>query len=250
MRFAFSVPTSDREEQVLLFSQFQGAGYDGLQLKRGQFQDYVDNPSRFRDEWGDRGGIASGLIVAGELDENGVSQLRRLIGFANAVASERIIFCHSRPRQEVSTGDIREYAAVLSELGKEARQHGTYLSLHHHYNQPVMYRDDFEVFFESVPDGSVGLTLDTAHLVKSGINDVAGVIRDFGAYIDNFHLKDLADGEFRVLGEGDIDFSPVFSQIRAINFDGWLCADEESGGDINETLAHSYQFMRSGFDTA
>jgi sugar phosphate isomerase/epimerase len=109
-----------------------------------------------------------------------------------------------------------------------------------------MYHDDFDVFFDSVQDGYVTLTVDTAHLAKSGIEDIASIIRNFSDYIDNFHLKDFAEGEFRVLGEGAVDFAPVFAEMRALNFDGWLCADEESGGDINETLSQCYEFMRSG----
>lgn len=96
---------------------------------------------------------------------------------------------HGIPRAEVGQDDIRRYADVLSDLGLEAQQQGIKLSLHHHYDQPVMYRDDFDIFFDQVKDKSVGLTVDTAHLVKSGIEDVAEVIRSFGHVIDNFHLN-------------------------------------------------------------
>jgi sugar phosphate isomerase/epimerase len=73
-----------------------------------------------------------------------------------------------------------------------------------------MYRRDFDVFFDAVDDRTVTLTVDTAHLVKSGIDDIAGVLRDFREVIDNVHLKDIADGDFKVLGQGHIDFAPVF----------------------------------------
>ena len=36
MRFAFSKPTSDKENTATLFSFFREAGYDALQLKAGQ----------------------------------------------------------------------------------------------------------------------------------------------------------------------------------------------------------------------
>src|SRR5436305_2059241 len=45
-----------------------------------------------------------------------------------------------QPRQGLSRADIKRFAHRLSDLGKEAHQHATSLSLHHHYNQPVMYR--------------------------------------------------------------------------------------------------------------
>jgi inosose dehydratase len=45
-------------------------------------------------------------------------------------------------------------------------------------------------------------------------------------------MKDFADGQWKILGEGAIDFGPVFQAIRDIGYDGWVSADEESGGDV------------------
>lgn len=250
MKYAFSAPTSADEERESLFSQFSSVGYDGLQLKKAQFQEFIDAPAQFAKRWSDRSGIASGLIIGGGLDQPGIDALRNSMEFASRVGSERIIFCHSLPRAEVAAEDIRESARILSDLGAEALELGVALSLHHHYNQPVMYRSDFDVFFDSVRDGTVGLTIDTAHLVKSGIDDIAEVIHSFHQIIDNFHVKDFAGGEFRVLGQGAIDFAPVFAAIEDTGFDGWLCADEESGGDINQTLSHCYEFLRNGVGDA
>jgi sugar phosphate isomerase/epimerase len=108
-----------------------------------------------------------------------------------------------------------------------------------------MHGEDFRWFFDAVVADAVGLTLDTAHLVKSGIEDIAGVITEFGVFMDNVHLKDFADGEFRVLGEGRIDFDPVFAALRKIGYDGWLCADEESGSDLLGAMETCRRFMRS-----
>src|SRR5882724_8053668 len=219
MKTAFSQPTSTVEEQQLLFLRYHAFGYGSLQLKASQYSEYVDKPERFIEQWGaDTRNIASGLITGGFLDETGIASLRTLFRFAQTVGSERIIFCHSQPRQGLSDADLKSYAQILSELGKEARQHGVNLSLHHHYNQPVMYRQDFEVFFESVSEQSVGLTIDTAHLIKSGIHDIAGVIRDYQQVIDNIHIKDSADDTFRLLGQGSIDFVPVFSMLHQIGY--------------------------------
>lgn len=243
MRFAFSRPTGGDDEQRVLFQNFHPIGYDGLQLKRGQYAKYLDDPQRFADDWGKAPGLAAGLITGGRLDEDGIASLRKVLRFASAMGSDRVIFCHGRPREGLTADDIRGFAKRLSELGAEARSLGTKLSLHHHFNQPVMHRADFDAFFDAVEDGAVGLTVDTAHLVKSGVDDIAGVVRDFAGAIDNFHLKDFADGRWRVLGEGEIDFAPVFTAIRDIGYDGWVSIDEESGGDIVGTMKTCYQFM-------
>lgn len=245
MKLAFSKPTSSHEEQQQLFTHFRPIGYVGLQLKHGQYRDYIETPERFVEEWQHVPGAASALIAGGVLDEAGTKNLRKLFKFAQVVGTDRIVFCHAVSRQGLTNDDIRRFARALSDLGQEAQQHDTALSLHHHYDQPVMYRPDFDVFFDAVDDQAVGLTIDTAHLVKSGINDVAGVIRDFRHVIDNFHLKDYASGEWRVLGHGDIDFAPIFAAIRNTGYDGWLSADEESGSELLDAMQICHQYIEA-----
>lgn len=245
MKRAFSTPTRDDNERQLLFSRFPLFGYSGLQLKYTQYSMDIDHPARFIERWGtNTSRIASGLIVGGQLDETGIQELRSLFSFAQKVGSERIIFCHGKARAGLSAYDIQGFAKILSELGKEAQQHGITLSLHHHYNQPVMYRQDFAAFFEAAGDQSVKLTIDTAHLVKSGIEDIAGIIREYHQVVDNIHLKDFADGAFKVLGQGSIDFSPVFAALCEIGFEGWLCADEESGENLLTSMEICAQFLQ------
>lgn len=246
MRLAFSKPTRNADEQQILFSRFRSFGFAGLQLKQSQYWGDLDHPEHFVERWGqDAPAIASGLIMQGSLDEAGIALLRRVFTFAQVVGAERIIFCHSQPRQGLSRADITSFARLLSDLGKEARQHATSLSLHHHYNQPVMYREDFEVFFASVDDQSIGLTVDTAHLVKSGIVDIAGIMREYRHVLDNIHLKDILGGIFTLPGQGSINFQPVFETLHQIDFSGWLCSDEESQSELLEAMEISNQFLSS-----
>jgi len=246
LRFAFSKPTRGEADTRTLFTRFGEIGYDGLQLKGGQYVPYLGEPGRFRDEWGRYDGVASALIAGGGLDDDGIARLREVFAFGKAVGSEMIVFCHGAPRQRLAPDDIRGFARQLSELGKEARGRGLKLSLHNHCGQPVMRREDIEVFFDAVEGDAVGLTVDTAHLEKSGVDDIAGVIRDFSRAIDNFHLKDFAGGSFRVLGEGGIDFAPVFAAIKEIAYDGWVSTDEESGAELLGAMEHCLRFMTAG----
>jgi len=244
-KLAFSKPTSDDAERHVLFTTFRASGYQGLQLKYGQYSEYLDQPTRFSEQWGaEAGAIASGLITGGSLDDDGIEALRRVFRFAQAAGSERIIFCHAQPRQGLTSADIKGFARILSELGKEAQQdYGVTLSLHHHYNQPVMYRQDFATLFDALDDQAVRLTVDTAHLVKSGIEDIAGILREYRQVIDNIHMKEIEDGAFKVLGQGTIDFTPVFAALHEIGYEGWLCADEESGSDLHTAMETCAEFL-------
>jgi len=246
VKIAFSKSTKSDAEAAVVFREFRRVGYEGLQLKGNQYGPFLADPARFRAAWGGVPGVASALITGGTLDGPGAAALRRVFAFGEAVGSELIVFCHGVPRGGLTADDIRGFATALSDLGREARDHGLKLSLHHHHNNPVMHREDFGVFFDAVADGAVGLTVDTAHLAKSGVDDIAGLIREMSGVVDNFHLKDFADGAWRVLGTGSIDFAPIFAAIREIGYDGWLSADEESGAEPSEAMAQCLRFIRAG----
>jgi sugar phosphate isomerase/epimerase len=246
IKFAFSKSTGSLEEAEYIFTHFREVGYEGLQLKANQYMPYVDAPERFVEAWGGYLGVASGLITAGDLGAESLARLRHLFAFGQTVGTELIIFCHSVPRVGLTIGDIQTFARDLSEIGKEARDYGLKLSLHHHHNQPVMHREDFDIFFEVAEYNALGLTVDTAHLIKSGVHNIAGLIRDLGHVIDNFHLKDFARGAFKVLGTGAIDFAPVFAAIRDIGYRGWISADEESGAEAQGALRQCLDFMKDG----
>lgn len=245
-KLAFSSPTFTDEENNTLFTNFRSAGYDGLQLKYAQYKAYLDEPQRFIEEWGHVTGVGAGLIAGGVLDDKNLQLLRKTFHFAESIGSEIIVFCHLIPRDGVTNEDIQRYAVILSELGREAQQHGIKLSLHHHHNQPVMHRADFDIFFDQVKDQSIGLTIDTAHLVKSGIHDISEIIHSYGNFIDNFHLKDFDNGDWKVLGRGSISFPPIFKAIKDINYGGWISADEESGGEILTGMNECIKFIKKG----
>ena len=249
-RFAFSIPTHGDAEQRALFEGFASAGFAGLQLKGGQYARYLDAPERFLAEWGEFEGGRAALITGGSLDENGVASLRRTLNFAGAIGAEMVVFCHGQARATVGDAQIRGFARQLSELGAEAASRGVKLSLHNHFDNPVMHRADFDTFFGSIEPGTVGLTLDTAHLQKSGVFDIAGVVRDFGDFLDNVHLKDFAAGQFQTLGRGEIAFEAVFTALHDLNFAGWLCADEESDTGLEASLRASFAFLEAGWNSA
>jgi inosose dehydratase len=245
VKIAFSKPTRDDAGPRELFEGFRSAGYAGLQLKGNQYGEFVADPPGFAARWGDDPALTSALITMGTLDEtgaNGLARLRQIVAFAAATSAERVVFCHDHPRDGVTPADLRSYARTLSAVGREAAAHGVALSLHHHYQQPVMHYEDFGVFFSAADH--VGLTVDTAHLAKSGITDIGRLIRDFAPVIDNVHLKDYADGQWRLLGQGTLDFKAITAALGDVGYSGWLCVDEESPASLAEGFEVSRTYLR------
>lgn len=243
MKLAYSTPTADDAQRRVLFDNFRRIGYDGVQLKWSQYADYLDAPGRLGEVWGDREGMASAVITGGRLDAAGCDGLRQVFTFGEALGADLVIYCHGESRDGMTDDDLRRFAGQFSAMGREAIDRGMKLTVHNHYDSPVMLRRDVEAFYGAAEDGTVGLTVDTAHFAKSGVEDIAGLIRQFSGVIDNFHLKDFADGEWRVLGRGAIDFGPIFQAIKDISYNGWVSTDEESGGDILEAMQTCFDFV-------
>ncbi len=106
-----------------------------------------------------------------------------------------------------------------------------------------MLPSDVRAFFDGVADGDVGLTVDTGHLARSGVRDLPGFVREFGPLVDNVHLKDVRDGAWRLLGDGDLDLVAVLAALEEIGFDGWLCVDEESDADLETGMRVSREWL-------
>jgi sugar phosphate isomerase/epimerase len=49
-----------------------------------------------------------------------------------------------------------------------------------------------------------------------------------------------------VLGDGEIDFGPVFQAIHDIGYDGWVSCDEESGSELRGALEQCYGVLAQG----
>ena len=235
----FSIPTGDESEQRELFAQFSQYGFQNLQLKGGQYARYNYDAARYLDDW--QRGSAAGLICGGSLNEAGQDELRRVCKFAGQIGAPLVVFCHGYAHDATADKDREKFARILSEIALEVAREGVMLSLHHHYDQPVMTRDDLRVFFGAAEN--VGLTIDTAHLWKAGETSIADIIRQFAPFIDNVHLKDFSNGQFQTLGQGEIPFTPIFKALKEINYDGPLCVDEESGASVGQSLSDTQQFL-------
>ena len=130
----------------------------------------------------------------------------------------------------------RKPAAGLS------RSRGLEPTFHHHACTFVETPDEIR---ELLARTSVGLTLDTGHLILGGGDPLTG-LREWAARINHLHLKDArrsvldavvrgrgdmrsvwAGKAFVPFGDGDLDLDAVMAEVTSGGYSGWLVVEQD-----------------------
>ena len=160
----------------------------------------------------------------------------------------------TRPR--LGDRDWRAFCAGLTDLADWLAQSGIGLAYHHHMGTVVEDAGDIDQLMTTTGD-SVGLLLDTGHLVFAGA-DPAAIVRRHGRRINHVHCKDVRDGVlaevrardasfldavldgvFTVPGDGFVDFGGVLRLLAATDYRGWLVVEAEQDPAKAPPLAYA-----------
>lgn len=109
----------------------------------------------------------------------------------------------------------------------------------------------------------VGLCLDTGHLFISG-GDPVEALRQWGERINHVHIKDAVSSvmdqivaeelptetiwsreAFCRLGDGDVNIEGVLSELRRLNFEGWVVVEQDIMPQTAERFARAADDQRA-----
>jgi inosose dehydratase len=133
--------------------------------------------------------------------------------------------------------------ANLDKLSALAADHGVLATIHPHVGTMVENADDVE---RVLTGSTIGLTLDTGHLLIGGVDPVALAV-EYTARIRHTHLKDVdaswagrvqsgeatytdavRRGMYRPLGAGDIDITTIVSTLESSGYQGWYVLEQDT----------------------
>ncbi|MGW6195761.1 sugar phosphate isomerase/epimerase family protein [Kribbella sp. NPDC055110] len=133
--------------------------------------------------------------------------------------------------------------ANLDKLAALAASRGVLATVHPHVGTMVETTDDVERVLQG---SSIGLTLDTGHLLIGGVDPVALAV-EHTSRIRHTHLKDVdaawaarvqsgevgytdavRAGMYRPLGAGDIDITTIVSTLEKSAYDGWYVLEQDT----------------------
>ncbi|SFC37501.1 inosose dehydratase [Nocardioides terrae] len=131
----------------------------------------------------------------------------------------------------------------LDRLADAAADRGIEATLHPHVGTLVETRGEVERVLEG---SSIGLTLDTGHLIVGGTDPVA-LAREAGERVRHVHLKDVdaataervragglsyhdavRRGLYRPLGQGDVDIAGIVGALESAGYRGWYVMEQDT----------------------
>lgn len=149
-----------------------------------------------------------------------------------------------------------EFARRMTIVADYLRDQGIGMAYHHHMGTVIETEDEVDrLMAETGP--SVGLLLDTGHLLFAG-GDPYGALERHRGRLVHVHCKDIRpdvlarakaedwsflngviEGVFTVPGDGSIDYQRIVNSLVGQNYSGWLVVEAEQDPDKANPLTYA-----------
>jgi len=231
----YSVRELDRPMDEIL-DRVAAAGYDGVQFSG----DYGDlSPGETADALAERDLDVTAAHVdldRMEADPSDVVDAQRTIGADGAVVpwlgAEHF---ETRDAAEATAERLDDLAGELIEVDDDFDLH-----YHNHDHEFVAFdgTNGFEVFADA---SSVLLEPDVGWIHTAG-HDPVEILERYADRIEVVHMKDMADGEFAEIGEGDVDMQACADTAREIDAE-WLVYEHDQPEDPAASIDTGAAFL-------
>lgn len=108
--------------------------------------------------------------------------------------------------------------------------------------------DQFRRLHEAIAHPQFGLTLDVGHVYCLADGDLRDHLRRWKNVLWNVHIEDMRRGlhEHLMFGDGEMDFRPVFSALREIDYRGPIHVElSRHSHNAVEAARQAFQFLGS-----
>jgi sugar phosphate isomerase/epimerase len=156
-----------------------------------------------------------GMKLISSHNDLNTENLDEVVGSA-AEAGLQYLVIPSLPSKTLGSLDgLKQAADFMNTAGEKCRENGMKLGFHNHTTEfkPVEGEIPYDVFLNNTDPDLVIFEMDLAWITSSG-NDPLEYFRRYPGRFELLHVKDLSESkEDATLGEGIIDFKPIFAEI-------------------------------------
>ncbi|WP_163835401.1 myo-inosose-2 dehydratase [Spartinivicinus ruber] len=166
-------------------------------------------------------------------------------------------------RPVLAKADWQPYAERLTQLADYTLSEGVQIAYHHHMGTIIETESEIDQLI-MLTGKSVGLLLDTGHLVYAGGDPLVTIKRHIGR-VCHIHCKDIRpeilqwakntdssflnavlQGVFTVPGDGCVDYPNILQLLKMHNYTGWLVVEAEQDPAVARPLTYAkmgYQYL-------
>jgi sugar phosphate isomerase/epimerase len=127
---------------------------------------------------------------------------------------------------KVADDDLAQKVAGLDEAARHCRARGLAFAYHNHGPEFAAGGAEITGLIARTDPSLVSFLVDCGWAYRAGV-DLAAFFTAHQARIAGLHLRDFAGEQQVPLGQGEVDWAPLASAIRASAWDGWVMAEEE-----------------------
>lgn len=212
-------------------------------------------------------GWFSGELLTRSVEEE-IEAIKPHLHLLKSLGSKVMVYCEitgcvhgqqSTPlshRPIISEAEIAAMSKKLTQVADYCLEQGVQIAYHHHMGTVIETAHEIDLLMKHTGP-SVGLLLDTGHLTFAG-GDPLATQKKYADRIVHVHCKDLRpdifadaknrdlsfldamlNGIFTVPGDGFIDYSSLFKQLKASQYAGWLVVEAEQDPAVAHPLTYA-----------
>lgn len=216
------------------------AGFQGLEAEIGMLGGYFEKPEMTRGILEKHGIQLAALVLhqpwEGEAESKEEEELtRKAISFLKFFPFAKLMVSHhagTKSREEGKALQKRRenLLSCMNQVAARAGEAGIVTCYHPNSAKNSLFRnkEDYQVLFAMLERTDVGYAPDIGHIVNGGM-DALEILKAARGKIRHVHFKDRkADGDWAVMGEGEIDYPGIVRYLEETGYGGWIMVEDES----------------------
>lgn len=210
--------------------------FRGLEAEVCMLGKYRTEPSKLAEALGRRGIALAAICLVCDWPDAKESDAERaeadrVIAFLKHFPGAMLALCQM-PGKDRSHLEIRQKHCIqcCNALAQRAADAGVPSAFHPNSPPGSLFRteEDYKVLLAGLNSQVLGFAPDAGHIANGGM-DVVRIFRQYASIIRHVHFKDrAAAGGWALMGEGNIDFPTLTSDLQSAGYGGWIMVEDES----------------------
>lgn len=233
------------EEEVI--SKISHIGYRYIEMFDGNLDKFDGNEEQLEKIFENTGTNLLGVYVGAnyiyqDAFEDELAHIEETMRKAQRFGAKHLVLGGGAIR---ATGNIKDDYIVLAKnldrIAEVAKKYDLVASYHPHLGSAVEKPEEIDQLFSLT---NISFCPDIAHLAAGG-GDALDLIKKYYDRIVYVHFKDLKDGKFMPLGQGDISLVEIIEFLQEKKYQGdYLVEIDGYDGSPDEACQTSYDFMK------